>query len=84
MPAAASYRQIGKRSGGSLLPTQGTARPAPAVPSVMPPRIPQAGVGAGRAPHQSSWGETPHRLPLLQLSPPRAGRGPRDTKTMLC
>lgn len=84
MPAAASYRRIGKRSGGSLLPTQGTARPAPAVPSVMPPRIPQAGVGAGRAPHQSSWGETPHRLPLLQLSPPRAGRGPRDTKTMLC
>lgn len=84
MPAAVSYWRIGKRSGGSLLPTQGTARPAPAVPSVMPPRIPQAGMGAGRAPHQSSWGDTPHRLPLPQLSPPRAGRGPRDTKTMLC
>lgn len=84
MPAAVSYWRTGKRSGGSLLPTQGTARPAPAVPSVMHPRIPQAGMGAGRAPHQSSWGDTPHRLPLPQLSPPRAGRGPRDTKTMLC
>lgn len=79
MPAAVRYQQVGKDAGGSW-----KCLFCPCCITSNAPQVVQAGVGAGRAPQQSSWVETPHRLLLLQLSPPGAGRGPRDTKAMLC